>query len=140
MNDPDLQPKKTKAGITTFCNIHVFNVCRDLGYKYFWHEKQVRPFMANEIVAYMDNHPELFSKMYSPVKASEMACNGYLVIAGIKDTPHGHVAPISPSGILEVSGKWGGAQVPHCYNVGKENKLCGINFAFGEMPNFYICL
>lgn len=139
MNDASVAPKQTKDGIITYCNIHCFRVAKDLGFPYFWNDKQVRPMTANEQYNYMEGNPHLFSKIYDPIKATEMAHNGFLVYAALSDMPHGHICPISPSGEIVVSGKFNTA-VPTCYNVGKENKLCGINYAFREMPNFYICV
>ena len=95
--------------------------------------------MANECYDFMCANPHLFSKIHDPLKAASMAHNGYLVFAAIKDAPHGHIAPISPSGTLETSGSWK-IQIPHCYNVGKQNKLMGINYAFSELPDFFIAI
>lgn len=141
MNDPALQPTTTKSGLITYCNLHCYKVAQKLGYPYFYNDKLARPMMANEQIAYIMEHPHLFSKIYSPTKASEMAQEGFLVFAAVKDTPHGHICPLSPNGDFVESGNWK-CKVPICANVGKTNGWMGINFAFSKdnFPDFYVVL
>ena len=136
--DPALQPDQPKKGIT-YCNIAIFKLVQGLGFPYFWNEKADRPMMANEIVDYMDAHPVQFSKLYNPLTAHDLANNGYLCLAALKDQPHGHIAACYPSQNLITSGKWR-VQVGEVANVGRKNGVIGVNYAFSELPSFYICL
>lgn len=135
VNAPELQPSKGQ----TFCNIGAFRIAKDLGYNYFWDEAKVRPMLANECVDFMEKNPALFSKLFNPLTAWDMANNGYLVFAALKDVPHGHIVAVYPSQEMVTSGKWD-CQVPLVANIGKENKVCGTNYAFKEIPNFYLCI
>lgn len=133
--DPAFEPKN---GVT-YCNMAAFKLVQDLGFNYLWNGKRNRPMLANECVDYFEAHPEQFSKFYSPMYAADLALRGHLVFAALKDTPHGHIAPVYPDQELVTSGKWR-AQVPKVSNVGAENKIMGLNFAFGDMPNFYLVI
>jgi hypothetical protein len=133
--DEALQPKKG----ATYCNIATFKLVQGLGFPYFWREKADRPMMANEMIDYMDTHPLQFSKLFNPITAYDMANNGYCVLAALKDQPHGHICAVAPIQQLITSGRFK-CQVPTVCNIGKKNEYMGLNYAFSEMPNFYICL
>jgi hypothetical protein len=71
--------------------------------------------------------------------AYNLANAGYLIYAAQHGDIHGHLCAIYPIQELVTSGKLG-CQVPMVNNIGKENKVFGLNWAFSEMPDFYLCI
>lgn len=134
--DPAFAP----AEGVTFCNLATFRLLQNLGFPHFWNEKKERPMVANECVDFCEGNPDKFSKFYNPAKAHALANLGHLVLAAIKDMPHGHIAPIYPVMESVTSGKWPGQKIPKVSNVGEENKVMGLNYAFRDMPNFYLVI
>lgn len=112
----------------THCNGYVAEVAELYGFK------GLVGLTANEIIGIVATHTD-----WSPVpieKTQELVNGGSLIIAGLKANPHGHVNIICP-GKSKTSGRWG--SVPTCANVGKEVFIGkGINWAFSDMPKFYV--
>jgi len=126
----ELYPPEIKDGnvVKTFCNFGVNHVCSAMGFDGF------KGMMANQMVFTMQHSP-FFSEVY-PEVAKEIADNGKIVIAGLQDDPHGHVAVVYPGKDMVMSGKWK-MRVPQVGNVGKENRIMGANYAFGSAPKYY---
>jgi hypothetical protein len=123
-NHPEYTPKD---GVT-HCNQFVNEVCESLGYK------SLDGKLANDICDILANDPT-WSEITMD-KCQDLANGGSLIIAGIKESGHGHVNVICP-GKKKTSGRWG--EVPTCANVGKENFIGkGINWAFSDMPKFWV--
>lgn len=119
-NHPEYIPKD---GIT-YCNAYVNEVCESYGYKGFL------GMLANDMIDLMSKDPA-----WTPVameKCQAMANEGVLLVAGVKQNPHGHVVVLCP-GKEKTSGRWG--RVPSCANVGIENFIGkGINWSFSTFP------
>lgn len=121
------RPEYAPLNGTTHCNSFVNEVCGILGWKGF------DGLLANEICDLASSHPDWTE---TPMEKCQFLANqGTLVIACLKEDPHGHVNVICP-GKDKNSGRWG--FVPSCANVGKEVFIGkGINWAFSSMPKFY---
>lgn len=121
---PEYAPKDG----TTFCNKFVAEVAETMGFK------GLAGLLANDIIDLIAKHDQ-WSTM-SLEKAQDLANGGSLIIACLKDTPHGHVNVICP-GKIKSSGRWG--QVPGVCNVGKENFIGkSISYAFSDMPTLFV--
>lgn len=125
---PLCRPEYQPAGGATHCNGYVAEVTETYGFK------GLTGLLANQIIDTVAAHND-WSEI--PVeKAQDLANGGSLIIAALKDEPHGHVNIICP-GKAKTSGRWG--PVPSCANVGKEVFIGkGINWAFSDMPKFYV--
>lgn len=121
LEDPRYQPK---YGIT-HCNEAVAEIAYGLGYG------GLSGLMANSIVTLMDIH---WQKVDGK-RAAELASQDVLVVAGHKDTPHGHVAVVYPAP-MQRSGSWG-KDVPLLCNVGKRNAIMRASQAFRTEPVYY---
>lgn len=139
-NDPALAPVKNADGTTTtFCNFNAYNIAKALGLNMFWNSEANRPMMANEAVDYMLTNPARFLCFHNHLSAFTLVNQGHLVFAALKNTPHGHIVPVYPSVGMETSGKWM-AQVPYCSNVGARNDIMGLNYAFADVPCYYLTI
>lgn len=120
---PEYQPKD---GIT-HCNGYVNEICETFGYKGF------NGLLANQIIDLMSSSDQ-WSEV--PIDKCQFIANlGSLVIAGIKEEPHGHVCVICP-GREKTSGRWG--KVPSVANIGKDVFVGkGLSWAFSSMPKFW---
>ena len=114
---------------TTWCNAGVNYVATEVGCTEF------RGKVANDIVAHILKSAD-FAKV-SPSAAQTLANDGKLVIAGIIDHPHGHVAVVMPGCEVFYSKKWRN-NCPMVGNVGKNNGLMAASWAFNEEP-LYFC-
>lgn len=79
---------------------------------------------ANDIVDQIRRNPWL--SVTNGIAAKQKAESGYFVIAGLKDTPNGHVAVITPGPLAHgkyPTGYWG-----KLHGVGKKNTT--INYAW----------
>lgn len=112
----------------TYCNVAVSYIAKQLGYQGFV------ALLANQIVAKMKSSPD-FAEVKAEA-AQKLANDGKLVVAGIQDEPHGHVAVVAPGKAI-TSPKWRGALAPLVYNCGKKNGLMGANYAFGAEPKYW---
>lgn len=123
LNRPEYQPLN---GVT-HCNGYVNEVCQYLGWKGF------DGLLANQMIDLMATSDAWTE---TPIEKCQFLANqGTLVIAGLKDDPHGHVNVICP-GKEKTSGRW--SLVPSCANVGKDIFIGkGINWAFSDLPKFY---
>jgi hypothetical protein len=128
--EPDLQP--TPDGSVTHCNQYCQRIAEDLGEKDLWGGAV----MANDMIAYMDAHPEKFFKFSDHMKAWQMVNDGSLIFPAQREVGHGHLCPLRPSVGMETSGNWK-AQVPFCSNVGKTVGIMGVNYAFRTPPDYY---
>lgn len=134
VTDPKLKPETDARGnvVKTKCNFAVQRIAKVAGYEGF------ADMVANEICDLMAKSPE-----WGPLdakKASIAASQGLLVVAAHKYEPHGHVAVVYPGGALVYAGKWK-VDCPVVANVGRENKVCGANWAFhaSDTPPTYYC-
>jgi len=117
-------PEYAPAVGVTHCNQYVNEVCTTYGFK------DLDGKVANEICDLLATHPQWVE--ISLERCQELANEGTLIIAGIKEEGHGHVNIICP-GKPKTSGRWG--VVPSCANVGKENFIGkGLNWAFNDLP------
>jgi hypothetical protein len=114
---------------TTYCNMGVNHVAMGLDYGKFAKK------LANEMVQIMERNAEWAE--ISAECAKRLADDGRFVVAGRQDDPHGHVAVVLPNEKLIRSNKWNGL-CPTVSNVGKENWICGANYAFSRMPKYYV--
>jgi hypothetical protein len=122
---------------TTYCNEFVQEVLNKLSYQGLNGKR------ASEMVDTMATSAD-WLEIPGPTAISH-ACNGSVVIAGWKNpdpSGHGHVCIIIP-GEGATSGKWNiqTPDVPKVANVGKlEYSKIGIgaNWAFGEMPKYFV--
>ncbi len=122
-------PKKfaPKDGVT-HCNEAIQYVAAKFSYDRFVGK------MANEIVDIINNDKK-WVKVTSN-EAAQRAAEGFLVIAVLKDQPHGHVCIVRP-GTLEMSGHWK-ENAPKVMNVGKDCFISrGANYAFQEKPDYF---
>jgi len=112
----------------TYCNQAVQYVAAIFNYKRFEGK------LANEMVDILNNDKAW--KKISANEAAARACEGILVIAGRKDTPHGHICIVRP-GTTQMSGHWQ-ENAPKVMNVGKDCFISkGANFAFREKPDYF---
>lgn len=122
---PEYTPKEGK----TYCNKFVSEVCTSIGFKDF------DGMLANQIFDEIAKNVK-WSEETNLERCQDLANNGTLIVAAIKNEPHGHVVVICPGKIKE-SGRWG--KVPSCASVGKINTIGkGINWAFSSSPRLYI--
>ena len=112
----------------TFCNIFVQRVSKELDCS------SLNGLTANQIYD-LCNQDKDWSAV-DPDVAHAGSKQGYLVIAAIKDRPHGHVAICYPS-LMVYSGKWR-RYCPQVASVGAKNGIFGCNWAFKEMPTFFL--
>jgi len=119
-------------GQITFCNLAVKDVCQRLGYSRFDN------MLANDMVNYMEYSDEW--KEVTADIAYMAASVGYIVLAALKSSPHGHIVVIRPGEKVHTK-KWN-KKVPKCMNIGKSYQLnIGVNWAFGgEEPKYYVLL
>ena len=121
------RPEYIPGGGLTHCNQFVAEVAGKCGFK------GLDGLLANDIVDYIANSDQ-WSEC-SMTQAQQLANQGTLIIAGIKDEPHGHVNVICP-GREKISGRWGA--VPCVANVGKDMFIGrGLNWAFSDPPKLY---
>lgn len=132
VNDPEMVSHDiTGDGIPeTFCNYAVKRICNYLGYDKFGDKDT-----ANDIIKHCCGLSVWRNIL--PDVAQSKANLGHIVIAGLVDKPHGHVAVVYP-GQMVYSGKWL-TYVPRVANVGKNTGIIGVNYAFKTPPEFY-CL
>jgi len=123
----DAKPFAPKDG-ETFCNEAVQYVAAKFSYTRFAGK------MANEIIDILNN-----DKRWAKVSANEAgqaASAGRLVIAALKNEPHGHVCIVRP-GTLETSGRFK-ENAPKVMNIGKDCFISkGANYAFREKPDYF---
>lgn len=117
----------------TWCNYALNDILTHLGLPEFCRDKN-RIMMANEIADKLENT----CIVRSFPEAGVLANQGKILIAAIKLPVHGHVAMIYPSPSSAISGKWGRWDVPFCANVGKDNGVIPLNYAFGAMPRIWL--
>jgi hypothetical protein len=114
----------------TFCNWGLQLLAESL-----WNYKGFAGKRANDIVQFVQT-----SKDWKEVDGNEAhsaAGAGKLVIAGIAvQGGTGHVCLICDDNMV-FSSKWGKA-VPVCVNVGRNNFIKGVNWAFATEPNYYV--
>ncbi len=130
VNDPKYAMRDvTGDGIPeTFCNIALNRIAKEaFGYTGFENK------MANAIYAMLKEGGPW--KSVTGEQAAQMAGQNALVVAAQPAKAHGHVAVIVPEK-MAFSGKWK-KMVPVCANVGKKNGIMGVNFAFGEEPEYF---
>jgi hypothetical protein len=114
---------------TTYCNVAVNFIASQAGFTGF------RGMVANDMVGLMSKSPD-FAKV-SPMAAQNLANDGRLVIAGIREDEHGHVACVYPGGELFYSKKWR-TDCPIVGNVGKHNGVMSASWAFeNDEPAYY---
>ncbi len=112
---------------TTYCNL----AANEIADRYGIHDFQDK--MADEIIDFIVSSDE-----WSEVpmdKAQDLANQGTLIFATLKEEPHGHICLVRP-GVSKTSGHWG--MVPCVMNIGKNNFISkGLNWAFSECPKLY---
>jgi isocitrate dehydrogenase kinase/phosphatase len=119
------------ANSITYCNVGVYMILNELGKQSdFWNKQLGRMMMANEMYDVLKaKYPkvDIHADFYVPkiFVASQKNIDG-----------HGHIAVIYPSRSKVYTGKWN-CYVPLVCNIGKENAVMGLNWAFGEMPEIF---
>jgi hypothetical protein len=115
---------------TTFCNMALYAVCKELGLPL------PEGKTANELCDWLvTNRPRV-----SSAEAHALAWRGEAVVATYRATgpgEHGHVALVYPFPTMVMSGKWG-TTVPICANIGKDNGVMGVNYAFAVLPEYFL--
>ena len=117
----------------TWCNFALNDILTHLGFPEFC-RKDKRLLLANDIIEKMEG----CCRSVAFGDAGLFANQGDILVAGMKMPGHGHVAMIYPSPTSAISGKWGRYDVPFCANVGKENGVMPLNWAFGAIPKIYM--
>lgn len=131
--DNALLPSINKGGgLLTHCNEAVYRIAGMVLKREFFWKPPGRIMLANEICDWLAKNAE---KQDTDV-AFERAKVGKLVLAAQKGIPHGHVCALYPSPHKVFSGHWSKG-VPICANVGKDNGIKGVNFAFSEEPGYF---
>ena len=128
--NPNLLPREGK----TYCNVGSALILDELGYTTFVRNQETKePFIANEMC-------HIFDKSFERVditKCIELIDKGLIFVACQEGNPHGHICVIYPSKTTTFSKKWS-MIVPLVANIGKVNEVCGLNFAFSELPKIYL--
>ena len=120
---------------TTWCNFAVHHILNRFSYgSLVWDEKRERPMLAN----YMADKLESTCRELTFNEAFQKANSGALVVAALKMPGHGHVAVLYPFPGRYTSGKWGRADIPCVANVGKDNGVMPLNWAFGTKPRLWL--
>jgi hypothetical protein len=90
--------------------------------------------MANEMYDILNSKFEKIDLDYCRLSI----VSGNIFVACQKNPDgHGHIAVIYPVITLSYSSKWKCA-IPLCCNIGKENGIIGLNWAFGEkIPDIF---
>lgn len=110
----------------TFCNLFVNGVMVALDYHAFEGKT------ANGILSIIEFERFTWDKI-DPLTDDWKDC---VVVAGLHDSPHGHVNILLPGDFVE-SGKWK-KKVPICANIGQDNTWGkGVNWSFRTEPNYY---
>lgn len=113
----------------TFCNLAVQHICARMGFDRF------RGMVANQMVDMLKRSLE-WEKIVME-EAQPLANEGRLVIAGIQDNPHGHVAVVRP-GLEEFSRKWE-KRVPKICQVGGTSYIGkSLAWAFAAEPEIWV--
>lgn len=130
-DNPTYRPQLDRESgvMTTYCNQAVSDIATRMGCKDFV------GLTANDICDFMSASTNWSE---TPLEKSQQLANqGSLVVAGLKDSPHGHVCLICP-GIEKSSGHWN-AQAPAAMNIGKTVFISkGLNYAFIDVPKIYV--
>ena len=121
----------------TYCNLCVNFIAVRMGFWGFTNSKGMPPVLvANDIVKTMTEAQASGWELLDGATAQLAANTGFLVVAGQKGEPHGHVAVVRPGNMVE-SSKWM-KLVPKVLNIGKTNFIDkGVNFAFDEEPEYF---
>lgn len=120
---------------TTWCNYALHDILSALGLSDFVYDKAAgRPLLANDICEKLETTcPKL-----TYAEAFEAARAGSIVVAALREPCHGHVALVYPFPGMYTSGKWKRSDLPCVANVGKENGVMPLNWAFGATPQIYL--
>ena len=123
---------KTMVLKRSFCNYMVARIAEDMGVS------TLKDKLANSIYDYCSTHKDWAE--VQPDVAFEGAKQGFLVVAALKGKVHGHTGVVFP-GLKVFSGKWN-TYVPQIVQAsakyGQPNGIIGVNYAFREMPRFFI--
>lgn len=120
---------------TTFCNLAVHDILTRLGLPEFCIDPEAkRPFLANDLAEKLENSCQ---ELNFP-DAHRLAQEGCIVVASMKMPEHGHVAVVYPSPATAISGKWGRSDIPFVANIGKDNAVLPLNWAFGAAPRLWL--
>jgi len=131
LGNPNLLPKDGK----TFCNIGFYLIISELGHPIlFRHKTTKEPLTANGMIDVLE---QKFEKV-SIEKCLNDLMRGYIFVAGAKGNPHGHIAIIYPT-IYQYWSNSYNSFVPFVANIGKENAIMPLSFAFSRdnKPNIY---
>lgn len=120
---------------TTWCNYAVHAILSQFGLGDFVLDpERKRPMLANYMAEKLENTCRELTFDEAFTKANE----GALIVAALKMPYHGHVAVIYPHPGRYTSGKWQRADVPFVANVGKDNGVMPLNWAFGAAPRLWL--
>ena len=128
--DTSLLPKD---GVT-YCNIGVYNILQQLGlHGQFWNTQHNRIMLANEM--------EVVCRL-NKIKISELVAKNHSLlgrpcIAIRAADGHGHCCIVYPSETSVLSSKWS-RYCPFVANIGKENAVMSSNYAFRDIPDYYV--
>lgn len=120
---------------TTYCNVGLYYILKQLGFANdpnFIFIPTKAPHTANNI--YLN-----LKKNFKNVSIQECIKNiltGNIYVSAKMGKEHGHVAIIYPSKTVVYSNKWG-INVPLVANIGYENGIMGLNYAFEDMPDIF---
>ena len=122
---------------TTFCNLAVHEILTRLRLPAFCidpNTPEKRPYLANDLAEKL----ETSCRELNFEEAHRLALDGAVILAALKMLGHGHVAVVYPTKFMAASGKWGRTDIPFVANVGKENGVMPLNWAFGARPRLWL--
>lgn len=112
----------------TYCNRFVSEIVSSMGFK------GLEGLLANDMIDLISKHDQWTEVAME--KAQDLCNDGSLIVAGLKDQPHGHVSVCCP-GKIKNSGRWG--LVPSVASVGAKNFIgSGLNWAYSNPPTLWV--
>ena len=125
---------------TTFCNLAVHEILTRLRLPAFCLPANHStpgvppPMLANDIAEKLETN----CRELNFEEAHRLALDGAVVVAAMKMPEHGHVAVVYPVAYMAASAKWGRSDIPIVANVGKDNGVMPLNWAFGARPRLWL--
>ena len=122
---------------TTFCNMAVHEILTALRLPAFCIDPDTenkRPYLANDLAEKL----ETSCRELNFEEAHRLALDGAVILAALKMPEHGHVAVVYPAQYMAFSAKWGRGDIPFVANVGKDNGVMPLNWAFGARPRLWL--
>lgn len=121
---------------TTFCNFAVHEILTRLRLPAFClpAPNSIVPMLANDLTEKLETH----CRELNFEEAHRLALEGAVIVAAMKMPEHGHVAVVYPVAYMAASAKWSRSDIPIVANVGKDNGVMPLNWAFGARPRLWL--